>query len=77
MRKTNIAKHEQNLKVGDLVVNKYPEYLPTINSVSYIHAEKLRLKGHDFNHVYVATSFRLATPEEIKAGHRLEVEHRG
>lgn len=72
--KNNITKHDGNLKVGDLVVNKYSEYLPTIHSVSYIHGEKLRLKGHDFNHVYVATSFRLATSEEIKAGYRLEAE---
>lgn len=58
-------------QVHDLVVNKSDKYLGDINQVIKYWDNKLKLKGHSFFHVYVADSFRLATPEEIKAGKRL------
>ncbi|MFA2923387.1 hypothetical protein [Acinetobacter pittii] len=59
-------------KVGDKVVNKSAEYLGDINEVSWISGQHMRLKGHDFSHVYVVDGFRHAKPEEIAACHRLD-----
>lgn len=59
-------------KVGDKVVNKSAEYLGDINEVSWISGQYMRLKGHDFSHVYVVDGFRHAKPEEIAACHRLD-----
>ncbi|HIN56150.1 hypothetical protein [Acinetobacter pittii] len=70
----NVLKGPQSItfKAGDKVVNKSTEYLGTINEVSWISGNHMRLKGHDFCHVFVVDGFRHATQGEIAIGHRID-----
>ncbi|WP_267581463.1 hypothetical protein [Acinetobacter pittii] len=70
----NVLKGPQSItfKAGDKVVNKSTEYLGAINEVSWISGNHMRLKGHDFCHVFVVDGFRHATQGEIAIGHRID-----
>ena len=59
-------------EVGDKVVSK--ENNGFVYTVITVDGGLGRLKNVLFDHVYPLHDFRHATPEEIKAGKRLEVE---
>ncbi|WP_151781235.1 hypothetical protein [Acinetobacter bereziniae] len=78
--RTAIAKHDsREFKVGDLVVLNQCHSQNRVLKIQMFHEDFIRAFVRDsikysFGH---KINFRHATPEEIKAGHRLEAERHG